>query len=122
MQARLEDIFGDNGMISTVICRRTEQRWDIDSWIMSCRVLGRRVEEAILQHLVSQARMAGIGEIIGRYIATARNALVRDHYNGLGFVQIAAENGETVWRLAIENYCEKDWPMTINARRLEEPA
>ncbi len=59
VQARLEDIFGDNGMISTVICRRTGQRWDIDSWIMSCRVLGRRVEEAILRHLVTRARHAG---------------------------------------------------------------
>ena len=59
MQARLEDIFGDNGMISTVICRRHGQRCDVDSWIMSCRVLGRRVEEAILGHLVAQARMLG---------------------------------------------------------------
>jgi FkbH-like protein len=73
VQARLEDIFGDNGMISTVICRRDGQRCDVDSWIMSCRVLGRRVEEAILGHLVAQVRLLGLTEIIGRYIPTARN-------------------------------------------------
>jgi FkbH-like protein len=122
VQARLEDIFGDNGMISTVICRRADQRWDIDSWIMSCRVLGRRVEEAILQHLVAEARMIGIGEIIGRYVPTARNELVRDHYSRLGFIQIPADGNETVWRLTIESYCDKDLPMTVDVRRVEEPA
>lgn len=111
VQARLEDIFGDNGMISTVICRRHGRRFDIDSWIMSCRVLGRRVEEAILRHLVAQARMLGVTEIIGRYIPTARNELVRDHYNRLGFAQIAAEGGETVWRLAVDSYCDQELPM-----------
>ena len=122
VQARLEDIFGDNGMISTVICRRDGQRCDVDSWIMSCRVLGRRVEEAILGHLVAQVRLLGLTEIIGRYIPTARNELVRDHYSRLGFAQIAAENGETVWRLAVDSYCDKDLPMTIDVRRGAEPA
>lgn len=122
VQARLEDIFGDNGMISTVICRRDGQRCDVDSWIMSCRVLGRRVEEAILGHLVAQVRLLGLTEIIGRYIPTARNELVRDHYSRLGFAQIAAENGETVWRLAVDSYCYKDLPMTIDVRRVAEPA
>jgi FkbH-like protein len=122
VQARLEDIFGDNGMISTVVCRRDGQRCDVDSWIMSCRVLGRRVEEAILEHLVAQVRMLGVAEIIGRYIPTARNELVRDHYNRLGFAQIAAENGETVWRLALDSYCDKDLPMTVDVRRVAEPA
>ena len=122
VQARLEDIFGDNGMISTVICRRDGQRCDVDSWIMSCRVLGRRVEEAILGHLVAQVRLLGLTEIIGRYIPTARNELVRDHYSRLGFAQIAAENGETVWRLAVDSYCDKDLPMTIDVRRVAEPA
>ena len=122
VQARLEDIFGDNGMISTVICRRDGQRCDVDSWIMSCRVLGRRVEEAILGHLVAQLRMLGVTEIIGRFIPTARNELVRDHYNRLGFVQIAAENGETVWRLAVDSYCDKHLPMTVDVRQVAEPA
>src|SRR6202007_3360534 len=59
LQACLEDIFGDNGKISVVICRQAGRRWEVDTWIMSCRVLGRRVEEAILQHLVEQARSRG---------------------------------------------------------------
>lgn len=79
IQARLKDTFGDNGMISVVICRQRERRFDVDCWIMSCRVLGRRVEEAIQQYLVEQARLRGVTEIVGRYIPTARNDLVADH-------------------------------------------
>jgi FkbH-like protein len=122
VQARLADIFGDNGMISTVICRKADGRLEVESWVMSCRVLGRRVEEAILQHLVGQARRLGMAEIVGRYVPTARNGLVRDHYEKLGFAPVSAEGGETVWRLAVDGYADKDLPMTIALRRIEETA
>jgi FkbH-like protein len=116
LQARLEDIFGDNGMISAVICLEQDRRWEIDSWIMSCRVLGRRVEEAMLQHLVQQARAAGITELIGRYIPTARNGLVREHFSKLGFTRTdAPPSGETTWRLVVSDYRDKDLPMKVNA-------
>jgi FkbH-like protein len=116
LQARLEDIFGDNGMISAVICLRQERRWEIDTWIMSCRVLGRRVEETILQTLVQQARAAGITDLIGRYIPTAKNGLVRDHFSKLGFTQIDAQpSGETTWQLAVADYADKDLPMKVDA-------
>jgi FkbH-like protein len=113
VQARLEDIFGDNGMISAVICRQTGRNWEVDTWIMSCRVLGRRVEETILQYLVEQARVRGITEIIGRYIPTAKNGLVRDHFDKLGFAQTGSQNGETTWQLAIASYCEKNLPLKV---------
>jgi FkbH-like protein len=116
LQARLEDIFGDNGMISAVICLQQDRRWEIDTWIMSCRVLGRQVDETILQHLVRQARTAGITDLIGRYIPTAKNGLVRDHFSKLGFTLIDAQaDGETAWRLVVNNYCDKDLPMKVDA-------
>ena len=118
IQARLEDIFGDNGMISAVICRQTGQRLEVDTWIMSCRVLGRCVEEAILQHMIGQARLRGIAEIIGRYIPTARNGLVRDHFAKLGFSRIDEQpGGETTWRLAVEGYRDKELPLKVDLRR-----
>ncbi len=114
LQARLTDMFGDNGMISAVICLKNGRQWEIDSWIMSCRVLGRRVEEAILQHLVREARAAGASELIGRYIPTARNGLVRDHFAKLGFVGIGEEpSGETTWQLTVGDYADKELPMKI---------
>jgi FkbH-like protein len=116
LQARLHDIFGDNGMISAVICLQQDRRWEIDTWIMSCRVLGRRVEETILQHLVRRARAAGITELIGRYIPTAKNNLVRDHFSRLGFsLTDALPSGETTWRLVVSSYGDKDLPIRIDA-------
>lgn len=116
VQGRLLDIFGDNGMISAVICRQAGQRWEIDTWIMSCRVLGRRVEEAMLQYLVEQARGRGITTLVGRYIPTAKNGLVRDHFSRLGFVQTDSQNGETTWELAVGGYDEKQLPMKVESQ------
>jgi FkbH-like protein len=120
IQARLEDIFGDNGMVSAVICRQTGRSWEVDTWIMSCRVLGRRVEETLLQYIVEQARLRGITEIIGRYIPTAKNGLVRDHFSRLGFAPTGSQNGETTWQLAVDTYRQKELPLKVDARQEEK--
>lgn len=105
MQIRLEDMFGDNGMISVVICRTHTAIWEIDTWIMSCRVLGRGVEKALLGVLVNRVRSAGARGLRGVYIPTAKNGLVRDHYAMLGFAKTEeASGGETRWTLLIEDF------------------
>jgi FkbH-like protein len=86
LQIRLSDVFGDNGMISVVICRRADRAvWTIDTWLMSCRVLGRGVERMVLRELIARARACGIARLTGYFIPTGRNELVRDHYASLGF-------------------------------------
>lgn len=98
LQVRLADRFGDNGMISVIICRTLpESTWEIDTWLMSCRVLGRRAEQMVLREILRQAREAGIRKLVGIYRPTDRNAMVRDHYAKLGFTQIAGEHGGTSW-------------------------
>ena len=67
LQIRLVDRFGDNGMISVVIFERDATEWRCDTWLMSCRVLGRRVEEAALRHIATAARAAGAERLIGEY-------------------------------------------------------
>ncbi|WP_077966033.1 HAD-IIIC family phosphatase [Ensifer adhaerens] len=101
LQVRLADRFGDNGMISVVICRTLpEASWLIDTWLMSCRVLGRRAEQMVLREILRQACEAGIRTLIGIYRPTDRNGMVRDHYSKLGFKQIASEDGDTTrWLL-----------------------
>lgn len=100
IQVRLRDMFGDNGMIGIVILRvSAKDSWAIDSWLMSCRVLGRGVEAMLLDEIVRLARAEGIDWIEGLYRPTARNALVRDHYENLGFAPNGqAEDGTTHWR------------------------
>jgi len=85
LQVGLTDIYGNNGMISVVICRRNRDDWYIDTWLMSCRVLGRRVENAILREILEEGSRRGIHRIIGTYRPTLRNKMVEDHYAKLGF-------------------------------------
>jgi FkbH-like protein len=104
LQVRLTDRYGDNGMISVVICRRVDAAaWEIDTWLMSCRVLGRGVERILLKEIITAARAAGIRTIIGRYLPTDRNALVKGHYAELGFALVEEKaGGETCWQIQTE--------------------
>jgi len=116
LQVRLADSFGDNGMISVVICRLTGQGvWEFDTWLMSCRVLGRRVENMVLQEVLSHCKRAGIRKLIGKYFPTERNHLSEVHYQKLGFTQVSREpNGTTVWELDVESAEVENAPMEIH--------
>jgi FkbH-like protein len=114
LQVRLVDTFGDNGMICVIICRRKADAWLVDTWLMSCRVLGRRVEQAVLQELVSHARGRGITRIVGTYSPTERNRLVEDHYAKLGFTECEClTEGSTSWSLSVVNHKDISLPMKV---------
>ncbi|MBV9084573.1 MAG: haloacid dehalogenase, partial [Acidobacteriaceae bacterium] len=117
LQVRLSDIFGDNGMISVVICRRTSNStWEIDTWLMSCRVLGRGVERMVLRQLIEHAQKHGIRKLIGCYRPTERNKLVEDHYPKLGFQQVERmADGTTLWELDVNTAKVDSAPMTVRA-------
>jgi FkbH-like protein len=114
LQVRLEDRFGDLGMIGAVVCRAEEgAAWEIDTWLMSCRVLGRRVEEAVLARLVEEARRGGVKRLLGRFVPTAKNAVVREHYDRLGFVLLGEDGaGGRFYALEIGAYKRPDLPFT----------
>lgn len=116
LQVRLSDTFGDNGMISVITCRSLdEESWHIETWLMSCRVLGRNVEKAVLQEIINQAANEGISQLIGTYYPTERNQLVKDHYETLGFENLDTEaDGTTHWLFDIASYQEETLPMTIS--------
>jgi FkbH-like protein len=117
LQIRLRDLFGDNGMISVVICRKQASHWDIDAWIMSCRVLGRGVEQAVLNLLAARAKAAGAVELRGSYLPTAKNGLVKDHYLKLGFAQSAAEaGGATSWSLQLADFVPRPTAIALDER------
>jgi FkbH-like protein len=100
LQVRLTDAFGDNGMISVIVCRPGDAyTWEIDTWLMSCRVLGRQVENMVLREILHHARAAGIRRLIGTYRPSGRNSLVRDHYSKLGFQLVdTTADGATIWQ------------------------
>jgi len=86
LQLRLTDRFGDNGIIAIIIGRlQPDGDLYIDTWLMSCRVLGRQVEPTTLNLIAQEARKLGARRLVGEYIPTKKNGMVKDHYARLGF-------------------------------------
>lgn len=117
-QLALTDAFGDNGTIALLIARaRNSGDLHIDMWLMSCRVLGRRVEEATLSLLVEMARVRGFSRILGEMRPTPKNTIVRDLYRRLGFTAIEApadaETGSEWFALDLAHYTPPTLPMEI---------
>jgi len=97
----LQDKFGDNGLISVLLARVDHDTLLIDTWLMSCRVLKRGVENLLLNTLVRIAWERGLKQIVGEYIPTAKNVIVKDHYQNLGLTKIAEDDGRTRWNLDV---------------------
>lgn len=107
LQIRLIDQFGDNGIVAIVAGKANMSTHDmhLDLWLMSCRVLGRGMENETLNLVASEALRLGATRLVGRYIPSAKNGMVRDHYQKLGF-SIATEEvgGATTWFLDLINF------------------
>jgi FkbH-like protein len=100
LQLRLLDRFGDNGVIAIVIGRLQDARdLLIDTWLMSCRVLGRQVEPTTLNLVVQQAARLGARRLIGEYIPTKKNGMVKGHYADLGFTVMQIDEFGGSWAL-----------------------
>jgi FkbH-like protein len=97
----LRDNLGDNGLISVILLHRREGSLAVDTWVMSCRVLQRGVEHLARNEIVRLAREAGCPTIVGTYIPTAKNGMVRDHYARLGFERAGQDGDCTMWSLAV---------------------
>ncbi len=108
LYGKLEDKFGDNGVVSVVIGHKKEEELHIDLWIMSCRVLKRDMEFAMMDRLVEESRKEGIERILGYYYPTAKNKMVENFYGLQGFGKIKEdEEGNTVWLYEIPEIYEK---------------
>ena len=82
----LEDKFGDNGLICVIILEKRDlETLFVDTWFMSCRVLKRGMENFALNTIVEWAKQHGFKRILGEYIPTAKNGMVKEHYPNLGF-------------------------------------
>jgi len=109
LYGKLTDKFGDNGIVSVVIGKINGDTLDVILWLMSCRVLKRDMEYAMLDNLVERAQEKGIKEIKGYYYPTAKNKMVKELYADFGFDKISEdEEGNTVWSLKTEGYNKKN--------------
>lgn len=97
----LEDKFGDNGLICVIIMeKRDAKTLFVDTWFMSCRVLKRGMENFTLNTMVEYAKAHGIERIVGEYVPTLKNGMVKEHYTNLGFSPI----GDNLYELNIQGY------------------
>jgi FkbH-like protein len=101
---RLRDRFGDHGLVALIIGVVQGDVLEVDTWLMSCRVLNRDVEESMLNELVRRAAARGCTLLRGVYIPTAKNIMVRDLYTRLGFSPGADEPTRREWTLPVTNH------------------
>lgn len=103
----LADRYGDYGLISVVLAVPEGGRsLRLDTWLMSCRAMGRTVEHFVMNHLARSARALGHEELLADYLPTAKNTPVKDLLSDFGFARV--EGGETGWRLDLASFGEKE--------------
>lgn len=112
----LHDRFGDNGIVSVIIGEKQDNELQIILWLMSCRVLKRDMEFAMMDAIAAFCRKNDIKVIKGEYRPTSKNAMVREHYGQMGFTKESEdETGCSHWRLAVQDYQEnKNDVITVN--------
>ena len=108
LYGKLVDRFGDNGVVSVVIGNIVGDACDIELWIMSCRVLKRDMEFAMMDELVATCRQRGLKKLIGHYYPTKKNKMVKEFYAMQGFTKVEEDaQGNTRWELDIADGYEK---------------
>ena len=109
LYGKLTDRFGDNGLVSVVLGRREGPVLHIDLWLMSCRVLKRDMELAMLDGLVERAQATGVKTLRGTYLPTKKNGMVADHYPKLGFSTVnPMAAGIAMYSLDLQGYVPRN--------------
>ena len=102
LYGKLIDKFGDNGVVSVVIGKKNRDKLEIILWLMSCRVLKRDMEKAMLDELIEKSRRAGIKTLVGYYYPTDKNGIVKEFYNTQGFEKVSEDaEGNSKWELDV---------------------
>jgi FkbH-like protein len=104
LYGKLTDKYGDNGLVSISVGKIKNKACHIDLWLMSCRVLNRNMEFAMLDEFVNKCKEKGVSEIKGYYYKTSKNNIVSNLYEKLGFALVKRSNEDTIWKLNTKDY------------------
>jgi FkbH-like protein len=104
---QVKDKFGDEGIVGVAIVKKETKKFIIDSFLMSCRVIGRQIENAFIIRILKDAKNENIDEVIGEHIPTKKNSMVSNFYNDQGFEKLAGS--ENQWIIDLQNK-ELDYP------------
>jgi FkbH-like protein len=100
------DKFGDNGTVGAAIVEAGSGPWRIDTFLLSCRVLGRRIEETLLACLLAEAKARQVKKVIGEFIPTRKNLIAKDFYKKNNFNPVLQQDGKETW----EYETARDYP------------
>ncbi len=104
LSIKVEDKFGDNGIAGAVIIEKCANNWRIDTFLLSCRVLGREIEKAILAFVVEKMKKEGCQKLIGEFIQTKKNESARDFYQSNNFKLVSSSSGIQIWEFDLNYY------------------
>lgn len=115
--AELQDRFDKAGIIAVAIVRDEGARAVVDTFLMSCRVIGRGVEQAVLEHVARDARQRGRSTLAGEYLATAKNGLVKEFFPANGFAPAADQEKGSWWEFDLSASLPQrpDWFKAVEA-------
>ena len=114
LYGKLVDKFGDNGVVTVVAGQSEGETLHLRLWLMSCRVLKRGMEDAMMDAVVADAAARGLKTIRGYYYPTAKNGMVKEFYAGMGFAKVDEDaDGNTTWELSVEGYSPRHPHMQI---------
>jgi FkbH-like protein len=110
----VSDRFGDQGLVGVAIAHLTRRQVDLDTFLLSCRVIGRRVETALLRAVVDWALAKGASHLHAEYIPSAKNAPARDFLLGHGMTELWRDGDHHRCRLELES-APFTWPSCIES-------
>jgi FkbH-like protein len=94
---KVEDRFGDNGVSGVAIVEKGKEAWNIKSFLLSCRIIGRNIEQILLKQIIELAVESAIEKVRGEFILTSKNAPARSFYEQNGFAKVSANGAEESW-------------------------
>jgi FkbH-like protein len=112
---QMSDRLGDEGIVGVAIVRKEPEMWTLDTFLLSCRVIGRKVETAFLAKIVADAKKQGVSMLVGEYIPTKKNVPVKSFYADHGFTELEREGNVYRWRLDLTN-SSVEMPEWLDAR------
>lgn len=106
---KLKDKFGDNGTVGLAIIAKDPANWQIDTFLMSCRVIGRGAEDALLNKILTDAASENISNVCAEYVRTAKNELVSGFWEKMGFEEIKSNVDSSAWRFDMAAFKPKSF-------------
>jgi FkbH-like protein len=117
--ADVKDKFGDNGItVAGIFVPSSKETIEVDSYLLSCRILGRKIEIATMQYILNHFRYLGYKEVNARFIPTSKNLIAADYLESLGFELSRNESGTKHYHLnlAKEFHVKNYYKIAMNGK------